>query len=312
MGVPLVYVWIGKKLPVWANDSLQITKNLCGVETILLTNRGVDRCNFVNKHFYIEDFYCKSSSSIQSRLHVDNFRDGFWVNTLERFLVLKSFMKTHGVEKIFHAELDNIVFCINNLSDKLDARGLGFFCPRDSVKRGIASLIYINDLSSMECFEEINLSAAGVNFNDMTFLGEKLQSSNQFISLPTENSLESGASKRWAFIDPLEAGGIFDAASIGQYLFGIETRNTFFPRFNGFVNENSGSKLKDLQFKLNLTNGMSFVNGSNHDVDYRLYNIHVHSKIFSQIKHENIFNLIVNKINLGKKTMIKRKFGYGE
>lgn len=312
MSAPLVYVWIGEKLPLWASDSLKITKKICGVETILLTNRSVDRCISSSQHLYIEDFYSPIKPSALSKVHVDNFRDGFWLKTLERFLVLKAFMKAYGVQKILHAELDNIVFNIDGLSEKLDEKGQGFFCPRDSLIRGIASLVYINSPNSMDCFEQINLAEAGIQFNDMTFLGEKLQSSKQFISLPTENSLESDASKGWEFIDPLEVGGIFDAASIGQYLFGIDTRNTFFPKFNGFVNENSGSKLKDLRFKISLNDGMSFVYDQTKDIDYRLFNIHVHSKIFSQIKNEHIFNLIVNKTNLGKKTLIKRKFGYGE
>lgn len=312
MGAPLVYVWIGQKLPPWVNDSLQITQNLCGVETILLTNRGVDRCNYVNKHLYIEDFYFAKKTNISRQIQVDNFRDGFWLKTLERFFVIKAFMKTHEIKKIFHAELDNIVFNIKGLSEKLDEHGKGFFCPRDSLKRGIASLVYINDASSMECFEEINLSMAGVEFNDMSYLGEKLQTSDQFISLPTEISFGITTNKKWTFIDPREVGGIFDAASIGQFIFGIDTRNTFFPSFNGYINENSGTKLKNLKFKISINNGMSYLNVPGEHRDFRLYNIHVHSKIFSQIKHQNIFDLIVGKINLGKKTLIKRRFGYGE
>lgn len=308
---PLVYVWLGESLPNWAGESLQITKNLCGVETILLTNRGVDKCAYVDRHIYIEDFYLDNQSSSKILNYADKFRDGFWLKTLERFVVLEAFMGIYGFTKIFHAELDNIVFNIVDLAKRLDALGLGFFCPRDSVQRGIASLVYINDPSSMKCFKEIDLSLAGVEFNDMTFLGAKLQASAQFLSLPTENALELGVTNKWTFIAPEKVGGIFDAASLGQYVFGIDTRNTFFPKFNGFINENSGSSLKKLRFNISLNNGMSYLRDLNQNKDFRLFNIHVHSKIFSQIKHQNTFDLIVGNINKGKKTLIKRKFGYG-
>lgn len=171
-------------------------------------------------------------------------------------------------------------------------------------------MIYINDVSSLDCFDMVDFSGVGIDFNDMLFLGKKLQTSNQFHSLPTENSL-SDFGCRWNFIQPQELGGIFDAASIGQYLFGIDTRNTFLPSFNGFINENSGSNLKKLQFNIDIDTGINLVSVINKPLSYRLFNIHVHSKIFGLIKNDQFFNLIIEKINRGKKTLVKKNFGYG-
>ena len=124
---PLVFVWIGENLPDWAIDSINITRNLCGLKTIILTNKSVKKCSFVDEHFYIDDFYKINSKSNNQEISVSNFRDGFWAKTLERFLVIKSFMRFAGVEKIFHAELDNIIFNIEGLSSRLDNLGTGFF-----------------------------------------------------------------------------------------------------------------------------------------------------------------------------------------
>lgn len=311
MRAPLVYVWIGIKLPHWAVDSLQISQELCGLETILLTNSTVNKLSCVDKHIYIEDFYEDPISTDRDYILANKFRDGFWIKALERFLVLRQYLLCSGIKKAFHAELDNIIFDLSGLQFRLDSLGHGFFCPRDSLDRGIASLVYINDLSSLECFNGVDLNFAGTFFNDMTFLGSNLKQSDKFYSLPTENSLEISDLNEWDFIDPNLLGGIFDAASIGQYLFGIDTRNRFFPSFNGFVNENSGNNLKNLKFEIDFDTSLCMVSLPDSGIAYKLFNIHVHSKIFARIKQREVMQRIINRMNLGKKTLIKKTIGYG-
>jgi hypothetical protein len=264
-----------------------------------------------DKHIYIEDFYDAPISTDRDYILTNKFRDGFWLRALERFLVLRKYLVCSGIKKAFHAELDNIVFDLSELQDKLDSSGYGFFCPRDAIDRGIASLVYINDYSSLKCFDEVDLNAAGTSFNDMVFLGSNLKQSDKFYSLPTENSLEMSAPKKWDFIDPNLLGGIFDAASIGQYLFGVDTRNSFFPSFNGFVNENSGNNLKNLRFQIDLDASLCLVSLPEFGIAYKLFNIHVHSKIFAYIKHREVMHGIINRMNSGKKTLIKKTIGYG-
>ena len=309
MNTPLIYVWIGAELPFWAKDALKLSQKLCGVETILLTNRAVENCSDVDNHLYIEDFY--EFFLPTDLVKNDNFRDGFWTKTLERFLVLRSFMRFASLKKIFHAELDNIIFNIADLSGRLDSVGSGLFSPRDSESRGIASLIYINNSLCLDCFTHVDLNNTGVGLNDMTFLGLQLQFSKQFFSLPTENSFDNHQNKKWKYISSEIAGGIFDAASLGQYLFGIDHRNTFFPSFNGFINENSGAHLKYLNFEVDLSAGVCEVRIQNNNKRFNVYNIHVHSKIFEIIKNHEQLEMLINRINNGKKTLVKKSFGYG-
>lgn len=310
MNPPLIYVWIGYELPNWAIDSLRISHQSCGLETILLTNSSVKKCKFVSKHIYIEDFYNEILSTDKKFKLINKFRDGFWVRTLERFLVLRCFVIDKNINNFFHAELDNIVFNISDLSKKLDHCGKGFFCPRDSFDRGIASLVYINEQSSLDSFSDICLDKVGGHFNDMTFLGSKLKISDNFFSLPTENIYGSEDDEIWNFIDPVIIGGIFDAASLGQYIFGIDKKNSFFPAFNGFVNENSGKYLKDLNFYINLSGKYCEIKIPHVRERVNLYNLHVHSKIFNLINDNDKLTALLDKINKGKKILIKRSFGY--
>jgi len=297
-------------MPPWAIESLIISGGTCGLDTILLTNQSIPKCKYVNRHIYIEDFYDVKLSICENYTTTNQFRDGFWMKTLERFLVLRSFMHSYNLKKIFHAELDNIIFNIEDLSERLDSVGLGLFCPRDSESRGIASLIYINNPLCLDCFTHIDLQNVGVGLNDMTFLGLQLQSSKNFFSLPTENSFDNHQNKKWKYISSEIAAGVFDAASLGQYLFGIDHRNTFFPSFNRFINENSGAHLKYLNFELDLIGGVCEVRNKNNN-KFNVYNLHVHSKIFDIIKNHEQLAMLINRINNGKKTLVKKSFGYG-
>lgn len=310
MRVPLIFVWIGQELPYWALDSLKISHKSCGLNTILLTNSSVKKCKFVNTHIYIENFYNEILSTDKNFKLTNNFRDGFWIRTIERFLVLRSYVNQQNIKKFFHAELDNLIFNISELSKKLDAVGEGFFCPRDTYDRGIASLVYINESTTLDSFSAINFENVGGKFNDMTFLGYKLKNHKNFHTLPTENIFGLKKNEIWKYINPAIIGGLFDAASIGQYLFGIDKRNTFLPSFNKFVNPTSGKYLKELIFHLNLSRNICELELPNTSKRVNLYNLHVHSKIFSLINDHDKLTALIGKINVGKKTMIKSSFGY--
>jgi hypothetical protein len=310
VSVPLIFVWIGQELPKWALDSLKISHKSCGLKTILLTNSSVKKCKFVNTHIYIENFYNDILSTDKNFNLTNNFRDGFWIRTIERFLVLRSYAIQQNIKQFFHAELDNIIFNISELSKKLDAVGKGFFCPRDSYDRGIASLVYINESSTLDSFSVINFENVGGKSNDMTFLGYKLKTSKIFHTLPTENIFGPKDNEIWKYINPDDIGGLFDAASLGQYIFGIDKRNTFLPSFNRFVNENSGRYLKDLIFHLNLSRNICELELPNTTKRINLYNLHVHSKIFSLINDHDKLTALICKINNGKRTLIKSSFGH--
>lgn len=291
----LIFVWIGDFLPPWALLSLKLNSRLLNRKIILLCSNKIQKINFLDQ-FYYEDFYTKDyffKSFYNQKF--SSWRDGFWIKTSERFFILNQFVKKYNIDKFYHAEIDNLIFDLSNLSDKLDLVGSGFFCPQDSSERGIASLIYINNLDSLDVFckfyQNMNLKYT----NDMIVLGSFLNNSSLGFPLPTENSISS-------HLNSNSFGGIFDAASMGQYLFGIELRNSFLPVFNGYVNSNSHIDYDKALFNLDLDKMiLNLVYLKRFSVN--IYNLHIHSKNF-YLFSSKLYERIIFNSNNNKKSFI--------
>jgi len=315
----LVFVWLGNELPSWAKISLSMCSRFNSCKIVLLCNKslGTVRGNFTQ--IYIEDFYqqpefiCKWYAS-----KVNSFRDGFWIKTSERFFILEQYMLAFHINKIFHAEIDNLIFNISGLANNLDLLQSGIFCPRDADNRGIASFIYINNVESLKILRRYYETNYLESINDMKFMGKLLNNQkNYFHSLPTDNSLPVD-NRRWGTLDPSLTGGIFDAASIGQYLLGIDIRNSYYPTFNGFVNENASRYINEFDFLIDKQNSNLYISENINHPRIKVYNLHIHSKNFYIIKNVGLEKIIL-RLKQGQKTFVgwkppffKRKVFYNQ
>jgi len=90
----------------------------------------------------------------------------------------------------------------------------------------------------------------------MQVLGDLARRNDHVISLPTESILNSSCIK---FVSPNICDGLFDAASLGQYLFGIDPRNSPMPIFNQYVNEYASHSLSQSKFHLDLLHGKASI-----------------------------------------------------
>lgn len=298
---PLIYVWLGTTLPTWAELSLSITRLFNPSLKIYLIS------DHIHAHSYL------SRLSISTIVHDNVFEDlpiaystsdnlyRFWQSTSKRFFHLYHFAETSCIPAFFHAELDNIVFDISNLHLLLDERR-GFFAPQDSPSRAIGSFTYTNYLESLRelllCFSQKHVN------NDMDALGLFASNSTLFHSLPTESSFASTVS--WSPLSPDHCHGLFDAAAIGQYLFGIPKYHTpYRPSLNQFVNENC---LIDLS-KLSITSLFPLV--LDHPIfpkPLTLYNLHVHSKQFRFIHSLFFHDRFTKPFNKGKPVTLSRYY----
>ena len=139
----------------------------------------------------------------------------------------------------------------------------------------------------------------------MDLLGELLRHSNKFFSLPTEAVFASDkANLPFKCVAQNFTGGIFDAAAIGQFLFGIDRRNCSGRLFNGFENENRGCNLWALKYEIDLQNGLATIGQRGDSIKTNLYNIHVHSKLFKKIQIKGRIGKIIQQIHVGKKTLM--------
>ena len=271
---------------------------MCGLRIVLITEKSVGKIKCIDEQYYLEDFYTPVAEIYKhEKKSVEKFRDGFWKKTTERFYVLEQFMSIYEIGSAFHAELDNLVFNIESLYQKFNEYGSGVFSPRDANDRGIASLIYVNHVPSLKCITEFDFRKHKHIKNDMDLLGYLLANNqSNYHSLPTESSLSN--ENEWNFVDYKYINGIFDAAAIGQYLFGADHRILCqLISFNGFKNENLKIDLNEYQIEINLISGLSRLVYRKDSTAINLYNIHVHSKVFKQINDKRRLKNILNNIN---------------
>jgi hypothetical protein len=300
---PLIFVYLGKKLPEYVKYSMLLACETSHSEVVLLSEVVLDIKKDNYKNILIQSFYDYSEfKKVAKSLNFDkDFWDGFWLKTLERFFVLKQYMENFEISKCFHAEADNMVFNLSVLSQKLDSVGEFMFIPRPSQDRALASLIYINGIKSIEMLCSYAKEKSDVT-NEMQILANFLNKfPNYAKALPTDIAFDEDMDLE--YISPGLSGGIFDAAAIGQWLFGVDMRNLNIPLYNHFKNTDLGfTEIEDLKIYYGEEKNILTIEYLNKT--YTLFNIHIHSKVHKKIIDNIFFKNVLNKNNIKKRLLI--------
>lgn len=307
----LVFAWLGETVPDWARVSLRIAARTSGLPTVLICSRQVGVVDGITRHVWLEDFYEPPEGKWAAKKGIRyGFRNGFWRKAFERFIVLEQYVASHRVSSFFHAEVDNLLFRVNTLTQRLDAAGRGFFCPRDAKTRGVASLVYVNDTATLTRMVEAFFDERIAVTSDMELLGHMLQRDGTFYSLPDQRVLTGEASRDWSTLPVDCTGGIFDANALGQFMFGIDPRNGGVCMRNGFLNEYRGCDLWGLHTHLDVEAGeCSLSRKPGREGEIPLYNIHVHSKLFQTIADPVKLARIIDRLNDGQTTLLSVRLG---
>ena len=149
---PIIFIWVGNKFPKWGFSSLEICcKNNKERKVILLHDNSFRKRIFLkNNKFDNLEFQLISINDNSIFNHSNKrFKDKFWLNTSLRLEVLYSYAYKNNINSLFHAELDNVLFNLDDLDKKFDNYGSGIFMPRDSMDRAIGSIIYCNRIESL-------------------------------------------------------------------------------------------------------------------------------------------------------------------
>lgn len=293
--IKIIYVWIGDKLPSYAYKSLEHSLKFSGCEVILLTTKNViETCKLTSVSLYdINNFYIQEEKLFSYDYFGDKeFWNGFWIKTLERFYILNSFVQKYNITEFFHAELDNIIFKIDDLSIKLNKYGKGIFAPKDASDRVVGSLVYINNIMTLDKIIK-SIDITNGKKNDMYILGDYFLKENDAYPLPIENVFDRNF-KEWIYV-PIEiTDGIFDANAIGQYILGVDPRlDKYSPVYNQFKNENIKYDLDKCSFSY-INSNFYIDNGLN---KYKIYNLHVHSKLFYHFDNNISIRKLLNNVN---------------
>jgi len=325
----LIYIHIGKTLPEYIYDSIyqsilvsNDTKIYVLLDDMLITsfndnilrfNNNIYRKNNMNNLIIsIPLSILKLPSEYNNLINnlpeqIKTFRDSFWIYTIARFFYLQSFMNLFHINSAFHIENDIMIYeNLTTLEKSLDTNKL--YMVKDSSHRVIASIMYLNKMELQNILTYIiNRLTINPSLNDMELLGNYV--SNNVEYFPFNYSKESNY--------------IYDGASIGQFLGGIDPRNiqgyndisenerqllTINNPSKGFINETCTFKATEVKIY------ERFLSVDNYVIPLKLYfttnnslvvkqivNTHIHSKQLYQFS--SVFNLNYEDIITGDRVV---------
>jgi len=214
--------------------------------------------------------------------NLQKFRDSFWFSTTCRFFYINALLQTlvSLKEPLIHIENDVMIYK-NLLENELKlsdtsrfANKNSIYMAKDSPNRVIPSIMFYNSKEASSSLTEhiTNLTKNSEEFqNDMSILAK----------YPHLIQLD---------LDPKSSNNIYDAACIGQTLFGIDPRNinenpdplTILDNpTKGFINETCFFKVSDYKISKKFTDGLKYyiINHTNDVIaDKPINNLHIHSK----------------------------------
>jgi len=303
---PIVYVWLGDKLPKWYAKSIAITKSCNYRREFILITDNAEVVEYSTSIFDSTHLVSKAKLKALAKQFamLEMHQGDFWLRTSVRFLAIHEVCLRERMPRFFHLEFDNIASDLTDLDFKLDQYGQGLFVPRDAVDRGIASLIYCNNSTDLKNLMKYYAPPYFAR-NDMEALGFYLQNKPYVHSLPTESYQK--IQHLWQTLQPEDIGYLFDAAAIGQFCLGVDPQhNPYTPTYNLFVNENSRIDWKS--FYLSFSKTTWKVALGKHSCSFLLANIHCHSKNMEKAKELILDGVISRKLRTGQSTLIAGKY----
>jgi hypothetical protein len=314
----LVYVYLGSRLPDYALSSVRMSAEASGFPVRILANFPPPKnlpkeFNWTaTESFYREDAF--KGFEGRSKLPA-SFREGFWLKTAERFFVLRDYFSQSKATDFFHAELDVLVYSLDNLHHSLQTAGeSGIFLPREADDRIVASLMSANSSDALDRLCDSLLERADCG-NEMDILGSLTRNSAPWLhNFPTAEYLYRNRENRgldfpWT-IAAGTTGFVVDGAVLGRWLFGVDPRNTNFRGTRNMIQRQKNTvpfefPLGQLLFRFD--RGIQVLSVRHRDGPwFEIVAVHVHSKIHRKLSNAKILK-IVQRVNRLKDTVIVRR-----
>lgn len=233
----LTLIYLGNRIPRYVLKNLDYLRNTFPDDEIYFisdSKKSLTKARKKGVNTWLAPNTDEQWQGVKANLnHPMGFRDGFWFKTLARIFVLNSFMQLHPNQRLLQIEADVFLFPSFPISKfkNLDAE-ISF--PMESQEMGIASVLFLRDQNSSEKLVRIAFREIEENgkLTDMSLLGKiAISHEMQFLPLQTlpadiPNALNEKKAAKLICNDSLDASGVFDGISVGQYLLGIDPRNS--------------------------------------------------------------------------------------
>jgi len=293
----IIFIHLGKSIPTYVTYAIKQARLFNPKSNIyLLTD---------NKHLLSENIVPEAKIVSVNSLPISNYhkefrkkttlnrtsREGFWLHTSERFLVLHNFVEHMNLKHVFHMENDTILYAnLEKLMPIFEKHYPYIGAVFDNDARCIPCFIYIKDKHASQNIASCFAKHAASGKNDMYMLGILKKEAPGIISnLPiiTPGYINTVGLKSpsghttkipYAYANHFDKfNSIFDGAALGQFLGGIDPRNG--KSEPGFINESCLFNPSLLTFSWKTDNhGRAVPYASFGDKTCRINILHIHSK----------------------------------
>lgn len=197
-----------------------------------------------------------------------NIAGGYWMNTILRLFALIQIAQINPDEAIIHLESDVYLYATKDEFIRYQFAQDFISYPRLSPTRGIASILYSPNLTTLEGFLK-NLKRILIEnnriTNDMDLLGSALN-----MALAKELNSVPGVDG-----ESTERNLIFDGAALGQYLLGVDPVHTLGLVVAGYQNSDYPIDLSKTRWSIPKPGKIVI---SYMEKTYQVMSIHAHSK----------------------------------
>jgi len=265
---------------------------------ILVTKYGV---NIVyTDSLYITQHHSYFRNNLKSEERFDlQFRKGYWQFFKERFFYLEELIKQKSLTDVISMEYDILVYQnIQPLFQKLAKSHQTLRFVKDNETKGHPGFIYIPNYSILEHYNQFLVSIMDSGLEDMQSLvayEKKYPTRVHYLPVlseettfrkPNRRSLEGHTTQNPSFLceDASLFGCLFDSLAVGQWISGVDPRNTGGHKYTRYPNEGSLYTVEEV--------GLEWVQIESKWVPILdgmlLLTIHIHSKALSHFLSDRI------------------------
>jgi hypothetical protein len=263
--------FVSSPLPEYANLSILQSEEL-GYDVELIENRigSTDEAWFQSYNQEINEFYQRCKRGFPSF-----YNDPFWLTTLLRLYIVYLYAEDKGIDRFIHMEYDNLVYYG---PDKLPAYARGSYFTQLGPQCGSAGFVYVNGLDTYKCvidrFKELISTGEQVvrQFTQYDQLSEMVM-----IDLIHEHTDDMQYLPLFPINDCNFKTMVFDGASYGQYLGGIQGEEK--PRWHA-PHQYVGQRIQQIKaIRLGTHNKPYLWYGYGEtEAIVPIFNLHIHSK----------------------------------
>lgn len=283
----MVFIWLGRKFPSYARFALQLNSGRIRNPLVLVSDiePPPDVLRLV-RWVKLGDFYESSYfTHFREFSNLDEeFRDGFWLKTVERMFVLEQLSGHLELTEFFSAELDVLLFPLDRMVKELRDQSPGLYAPREGRTYAVFSLFYVSLPSAVRDFCDFAVLNADLGV-EMTILAAFQDAPNSpAFALPTGSHLLNENNFHERNLQPTDIGGVVDGIALGMWIFGADPRNSSRPVYNKSL-ATLPEPLDASQWEFKLDGNDLFVGKRDQTLGmHRIYALHVHSKIFKKLR----------------------------